>query len=263
MKVISISNEKGGVAKTTTAINLAAGLGRKGYKVLFIDSDPQCNSTSFLIRGRTTLDPKSLSPNIADVLMDDTFTFDVSKSIRNKTREINLDLLPSNKSKLKEVRDVIRKQETWGLALSRRLSEIEELGYDFVVIDTPPGEEVLRKICLYASDLTIVPVVTSEFSIDAIIDTVDLIKRIKQSTGKQVDFKILMCRTKQTISTDRVRATIDEFFKGLKLETEIPEATIMERAEENAQSIIRYAGKSKPAFAYAKLCLEVLNYVKK
>lgn len=260
MKVIVFANKKGGVTKTTSSINLAAAMGFMGKQVLFIDTDAQCNSTSFLLRGKTTLDPKQLSPSIYDVLLDEKGKLSLDRIIRKNTREENVHLLPSSID-MDGVDLDLSKQAMWGMALERRREEMESLGYDIIIIDTPPGSAFIKTICLYFADLAILPTVPSSFSVDGLVDLIEEIAQIQSSTGKSLDFRFLMTRMGRTRTSERVRSELKEAFEDLLLKTEIPEATIVSRAEEHAQSLIRYAPQSKPAESYAKLLREVLEYV--
>ena len=256
MKVITFANKKGGVAKTTSSVNIAAAYGFAGRQVLFIDSDSQCNSTETLIRGKTTLDPRQLSPSIYDVLTDEKRKLPLGKAIRERTREENVHLIPSSLD-MDSADVALSRQSMWGMALQRRRGEIEQLGYDVVVVDTPPGSAYTKTVALYAADLVIIPTVASSYSIDGLSDLIEEIALIKESTGKNIDFRLLLVRMDGTKVSVKAREDLEDAFGEYVLKTEIPEATIVQRAEEKAASLLRYAPMSKAALAYARLYREV------
>ena len=256
MKIITFANKKGGVAKTTSSINVAAAYGFAGRKVLFIDSDSQCNSTETLMRGKTTYDPRQIRPSIYDVLTDVKKELPLDKAIRGVTREDNVHLIPSSQD-MDSADVALSRQSMWGMALQRRRREIEELGYDVVVIDTPPGSAYTKTIALYAADLVIIPTVASSYSIDGLSDLIEEIAMIRDSTGKRIDFRILLVRMDGTRVAMKAREDLEGAFGKFVFQTEIPEATMVQRAEEKAASLLRHAPMSKPAIAYAELFREV------
>jgi len=260
MRVIVFANFKGGVTKTTSSLNLAAMLGYAKKSVLLVDTDAQCNSTSFLLRGKTRRPLKEISPSIYDVLLDDKGQLPLAKVIRQRTREENVQLLPSSKD-VATIDISLSRQPTWGMSLARRRAELDQLGYDVVIVDTPPTSAFIKTLSLYAADLAILPTVPSAFSLDALVDMIEEIAQIQQSTGRTIDFRFLLTRVKSTINSDKIRQQLQDTFGGRVLSTEIPEATIVTRAEEHAQSLLRYAPSSKPAIAYVELLKEILPYV--
>jgi chromosome partitioning protein len=256
MDVYTFANKKGGVTKTTSSVNIAAAFGMMGKKVLFIDLDPQANSTSTLIRGRTRQEVRHITPSIYEVLKSSSKDLAITTAIR-KTREDNVDIIPSSERmglaeiELSMVIDSNR-------LLLHRLPEIEGLAYDVVVIDTPPVLTLLKLIALFASNKVIIPTTPSEYATDGIEGIIEELGAVQERAHKDIAVKILYARVDNTKITETVRDELKQAFNGYVFYTEIPEATIMQRAERAAQSILRYAPKSAPAVAYAELMKEVI-----
>jgi len=257
MNVYTFANKKGGVTKTTSSVNIAAALGMMGKRVLFIDIDPQANSTSTLVRGRTTQPIKNITPSIYEVLKSDAKHIPLETAIR-KTREDNVDIIPSSEHmnmaeiELSMVIDSNR-------LLLHRLPEIVSLGYDAVVIDTPPVLTLLKLIALFASNKVIIPTTPSEYATDGIEGIIEELAVVQERLQKDITVRILYARVDHTKMTEMVRTELRNTFDGYVFDVEIPEATIMQRAERAAQSILRYAPKSAPALAYAELMEEVIE----
>ena len=262
MKVISLTSRKGGVLKSTHAVNLAAALGMDGKQVLLIDTDAQCNSTETLITGKTRKDPRLLSPSSYDVLLDEGSKLDLSKVIRKNTREENVHLLPSS-SDMDGIDAQLSEQALWGLALKRRLPELAAMGYHYVVIDTPPASTRLKSVALYASDLAILPVIPSKYALDGLAEVIEEIGMIEEATRRTVDYRVLLGRVRyynRKLRKPSMRAYLElaEFLEGGRLmRTMIPDDDLALNAEEWSSSIIRYAPKSEISRAYIKLMLEV------
>ena len=255
MNVYTFANKKGGVTKTTSSVNIAAAFGMMGKRVLFIDIDPQANSTSTLVRGKTTQKIKHITPSIYEVLKSDAKQVPLTTAVR-KTREEHVNIIPSSERmglaeiELSMVIDSNR-------LLLHRLPEIETLGYDVVVIDTPPVLTLLKLIALFASNKVIIPTTPSEYATDGIEGIIEELAAVQERVQKDIAVKILYARVDNTKISATVRTELRNTFDGYVFNAEIPEATIMQRAERAAQSILRYAPKSAPALAYAELMTEV------
>lgn len=261
-KIITLANQKGGATKTTTAVNLAAGYGLADKSVLIIDTDLQCNTTASLMKGVTTRNLKQITPSIADILLDNGDKIPVQKAIRSRTREENVHLIPSNEE-MDGIEMELKNDPMWGFALSRRREEIEALGYDYVIIDTPPGGTYLRTVCIYASDLVIIPVASSEYSLQGTGDILEQLSVLKNSTGRNIPFRVLQTRANYYDGNMRkapqdFRRQLQELFSGHLLQTVIPEdQERIYNAEKFAKSILRHAPASASAEGYRQLLLEV------
>ena len=257
MDVYTFANKKGGVTKTTSSVNIASAFGMMGKKVLFIDIDPQANSTSCLIRGRTRQELRHITPSIYEVLKTSPKDLAVTTAIR-KSREENVDIIPSSERMALAEIELSMVIDSNRLLL-HRLPEIEELGYEIVVIDTPPVLTLLKLIALFASNKVIIPTTPSEYATDGIEGIIEELGAVQERAHKAIAVKILYARVDNTKIADTVRDELKQAFNGYVFTTEIPEATIMQRAERSAQSILRYAPKSAPAIAYAELMKEVIT----
>ena len=169
-KIISIFNQKGGVGKTTTSINLSAGLGKLGKKILLIDLDPQGNSTSGL-----GIEKSGVSHLIYDVLAMD---IPIQDAIYNTTSE-NVNIIPSN-NELAGLEIELARVGDWEEILKDKLIDIKE-DYDFIFIDCPPSLGILSVIGLIASDSVIIPIQCEYYALEGVsqlFDTIELVKRV-------------------------------------------------------------------------------------
>ncbi|MBU0650810.1 AAA family ATPase [bacterium] len=201
MKVISVINQKGGCGKTTTAINFSASLGLSGKKVLLLDLDPQAHATLGL-----GIDPYSVTTTLYSYLNENDIK-DL-KSLCVKV-EKNLDILPSSIN-MAAVEQVLgrrtRNKEKW---LETLLASFKN-DYDYVIIDSPPSVGLLAINALVASDIAIVPVDTSIYSVNGARITLDTINVIKERLGSKIDVKLL------SIMYDKRSNTCRELFKQCK-----------------------------------------------
>jgi chromosome partitioning protein len=249
MKTIAIINQKGGVAKTTSTINLAAYLTLEGKKTLIIDLDPQGNATSGLGINRFDL-PRC----IYDALIDGLSFRDVL--VRTKIK--NLDLLPATISLAGAEIEMVNMDNREHL-LKRLVDEIT--GYDYVLIDCPPSLGLLTINALTASDQYIVPIQCEYYALEGLgqlLKTVDLIKR-----GLNPDLELsgaLMTMFNSTLNLSaQVVAEVRAFFKDKTFETVIPRSVRLSEAPSYGEAISTYAPTSKGALAYAALAKEVIK----
>ncbi len=249
MKTIAIINQKGGVAKTTSTINLAAYLALEGKKTLIIDLDPQGNATSGLGINRFDL-PRC----IYDALIDSLSYRDVLV----KTKIKNLDLLPATISLAGAEIEMVNMDNREHL-LKRLADEIT--GYDYVLIDCPPSLGLLTINALTASDQYIVPIQCEYYALEGLgqlLKTVDLIKR-----GLNPDLELsgaLMTMFNGTLNlSSQVVAEVRAFFKDKTFETVIPRSVRLSEAPSYGETISTYAPTSKGALAYAALAKEVIK----
>ncbi len=247
-KIISIFNQKGGgVGKTTTSINLSAGLGKLGKKILLIDLDPQGNSTSGL-----GIEKSGVSHLIYDVLAMD---IPIQDAIYNTTSE-NVNIIPSN-NELAGLEIELARVGDWEEILKDKLIDIKE-DYDFIFIDCPPSLGILSVIGLIASDSVIIPIQCEYYALEGVsqlFDTIELVKR-----GFNPDLKIegvvLSMFDGRTNLSIQVVEEVKSYFKGKVYTSIIPRNVRLAEAPSYGLSIMDYDAKSKGAEAYMELAEE-------
>lgn len=247
MNVISVCNQKGGVGKTTTAVNLAFGLGIAHKKTLLIDLDPQTNASSYL--GFRDSDPTKCSYTVLEK----------PSKINEVILKVNsfLDLIPSSLSYLEDPGP--RENSPF----SRLLEAFEFLHhtYDFVVIDCPPSLGSYTYNAITASQLVIIPVQSHYLSLEGLTQIVGLIKDI--SSVKPLDFKILLTMLEaHQASSIEVLKEIEQYFKDKMFAIAIPYDISLAEAPSHEKTIFDYAPLSAGAIAYTLFVKEILDGTK-
>ena len=245
-KVISIFNQKGGVGKTTSVINLAAGLGRLKQKVLIIDMDPQGNATSGIGLN------KEQDKIIYDLLINGDL--DVIKPTESK----NVDIIPSNQE-LSGIDLEIANTE-WHYRLRDQVNKIKD-DYDYILIDSPPSLSVLSIMTLIASDSIIIPVQTEYYALEGVSQLIESIDFIKENFNP--DLKILGVLLTMYDGRNKLSKQVVEevrgFFKDLVFNTTIPRNVRLAESPGYGMDIFKYDRISAGAFSYKKFAREVLK----
>ncbi len=249
-RVIAITNQKGGVGKTTTAINLGAALAVSDIKVLLIDADPQGNSTSGLGIQKT--------PGLAtiyDVLIDGT---EIEKAICHSSME-GLDVLPADKNLVGVNLQLINVKERESI-LRRNLAPIRDQ-YQFILIDCPPALDLLTLNALMAADSVLVPIQCEFFALEGVSELMDTIDRIRDSFGHPLKIEgiLLTMFDDRTNLARQVAADLREFFGSEVLKTVIPRNIRLAEAPSHGKSILAYDPGSRGAESYIQLAKEVLT----
>ena len=250
-KVIAIANQKGGVGKTTTAINLCASLAYRGMKTLLVDCDPQGNATTGMGVNR------SKAKSIYEVLLGNSVAKDAITSTRfGDIIAASPDLAGANI----ELVDVPGRE----YVLLNKLRSVRSQ-YDYIVIDCPPSLELLTLNALIAADSVLVPVQAEYYALEGLSDLTGTIRRIKQRMNPALKLEglvLTMYDSRTKLATD-VEAELRKHFPGLVYETTIPRNVRLSEAPSHGKPCLAYDASSKGARAYLHLANEFLKAQRK
>lgn len=253
-KILAITNQKGGVGKTTTAINVAAALAANDLRILVIDSDPQGNATTGM--GATK---DSDRPSLYQVLLGSA---EIADAILH-TGFDGLDLVPGDKNLVGanlELVDTPRRE----FRLHDKMNAIRAL-YDFILIDCPPALDLLTLNALIAADSVLVPIQCEFFALEGISELMDTIERIRQSFEHPLEIEgiLLTMFDDRTNLTRQVAQDLRDFFRDQVFETVIPRSIRLAEAPSHGQSILAYDVRSRGAESYIRLAKEILDHEQK
>lgn len=246
-RVICVANQKGGVGKTTTALNLACAVATAGNRTLLVDLDPQCNATSGL----------GLKPDERHALLD-------SRPLRESFRETylaNLSLLPGARS-FEDVDALANSSDSRSVMLAAHLAG--SLGsFDLVLIDCPPSLGALTRTALASASEVLMPIQCEYFAMEGLAQMIDVIRQVIGRSNSRLEFGgILLTMYDPALElTAEVDREVRDFFGQIVFSTVIPRDAAAAEAPSHGRSVMDYAPRSRAARAYVELCQEVLERV--
>ena len=251
--ILTLANQKGGVGKTTTAVNLAAFLGKKKKKVLVIDLDPQGNATSGL-----GIDKSELETTIYDVLVNED---PIADSIWESSAD-NVSICPTNinlaGAEIELVNVMSREQ-----VLKNALMPVKD-DYDYIIIDCPPSLSILTINALTTSDGIIIPIQGEYYALEGLTQLVDTINIVKKKLNKNLSILgvVLTMFDRRTQLTRQVEEEVSNYFGDKVFNTQIPRNVRLAEAPSHGVAILDYDKSSKGAKAYESLATEVIKRTK-
>lgn len=254
-KIIAVANQKGGVGKTTTSINLSAGLAYLGQKVLLIDLDPQGNASQGVGANRT-----SIKNSTYDLILTDKEVNEVALQLSTPP----LDLVPATIDLAGADLEMVEFKVGREKLLKKKLEKVKDI-YDFVIIDCPPSLGLLNTNALTAADSVIIPVQCEYYALEGLtqlLSTIRLVQKLFNPDLKIEGVLLTMFDVRTRLSVE-VQQEVRKYFKERVYKSNIPRNVKLSEAPSRGNSIFEYDLKSEGAKAYASLAKEVMAQNKK
>jgi chromosome partitioning protein len=248
--IVSIANQKGGVGKTTTAINLAAALAMRGRRTLLIDMDPQSNSSM------SYLDIRTIERSLYDVLADAQCPL---SDVIVDSSLANLQVAPARIALAKLEAKLVGEMDAH-FRLKDRLDPIRD-NYEFVVIDCPPTLGLLTANALVASSHLLVPIQSSYFALEGTDDLLETVEKVRARANPDLRLLgvLITMHDRRTAIARDIRNQIREVFGELVFDTVISKSVRLEESPAYKESIFTFAPDSTGATEYYRLCEEVID----
>ena len=248
--VLAITNQKGGVGKTTTSVNLAAGLAQAGKRVLLIDLDPQGNATM-----GSGIDKRALKATVYQVLLG----LATVQSVRVRSESGGYDVIPANRDLAGAEVEMVELEHR-ELRLTAALEPLAGQ-YDFILLDCPPALNMLTLNGLVAADSVMIPMQCEYYALEGLSDLVNTIKKVRQHLNPRIEIAGLLRTMYDPRSTlaQQVSAQLQEHFGAKVYETVIPRNVRLAEAPSFGAPAINFDRECKGSQAYMALTSEVLN----
>lgn len=249
-RIIAVANQKGGVGKTTTVVNLAASLSELGRRVLIVDLDPQGNATM-----GSGIAKQNLKQSVYQVLLGDADAQDV----RQPAREGGYDVLPANRdlagAEIELVQELAREQR-----LKNALSQLEGQ-YDYILIDCPPSLNLLTLNGLVAAESVLIPMVCEYYALEGLSDLVGTLRKVRAAVNPKIEILGLL-RTMFDVRSNlsqQVAAQLAQHFRNKVFDTVIPRNIRLAEAPSHGLPALAYDRTARGAQAYLSLAGELLS----